>query len=239
LSSRKGIAEVVTDVLVRRGDQEVARTVAGNVTARLSNEAFSALVSRAEKDGVLAENVGRRPDIPPHQFRRLLTRATEVVQRRLLATAGPETQAEIRRVLETISRELNEAAGPRDYAPAQRTVLSLHRAGTLGEAQLQQFAEAKKVEETVATMSALCGVPIETVDRLTTGERSDPVLILCKAVGFGWPTARSIIVAQAGNRRIADEALEAARANFDRLSASTARRVLRFWQVRQVHEELR
>ncbi len=239
IARRQGIGELVTDVLVRRGDQDVARSVASNVTARLSNEAFSALVSRAEKDGILAENVGRRPDIPPYHFRQLLMRATEVVQRRLLASAGPETQAEIRRVLASISRELDQVAGPCDFAPAQRTVLSLHKAGTLGEAQLLEFADARKVEETVATLSALCGVPIETVDRLTAGERPDPVLILCKAVGFGWPTARAIILARAGNKRVSEAMLEAAQANYDRLSPTTARRVLRFWQVRQVHEELR
>ncbi|HWP25153.1 MAG TPA: DUF2336 domain-containing protein [Xanthobacteraceae bacterium] len=238
IATRQGLGEAVTDVLVRRGDQEVARSVAGNVTARLSNEAFSALVSRAEKDSVLAENVGRRPDIPPYHFRQLLMRATEVVQRRLLANAAPETQAEIRRVLANIAQEMNQAVEP-DFAPAQRTVLSLHKAGTLGEAQLLEFAEAKKVEETVATLSALCGVPIETVDRLTAGERPDPVLILCKAVGFGWPTARAIILARAGDRRISEDMLEAALANYERLSATTARRVLRFWQVRQVEEEMR
>jgi uncharacterized protein (DUF2336 family) len=239
IATRQGIGEVVTDVLVRRGDQEVARSVAGNVTARLSNEAFSALVARAEKDGVLAENVGRRPDIPPYHFRQLLMRATEVVQRRLLANAAPDTQTEIRRVLAGISRELDQGATPRDFASAQRTVLGLHQKGSLDEAQLLEFAEAKKIEETVAALSALCGVPIETMDRLTAGERPDPVLILCKAVGFGWATARAIILARAGNKRISEDTLEAAQTNFDRLSAGTARRVLRFWQVRQVHEELR
>lgn len=239
IATRQGIGEVVTDVLVRRGDQTVARCVAGNFTARLSNEGFSALITRAEKDGVLAENVGRRPDIPPYHFRQLLMRATEVVRRRLLANAGPEAQAEIRRVLEGISQQLDQAARPYDFASAQRTVLSLHQAGRLNEAQLLEFAEAKKIEETVASLSALCGVPIETVDRLTGGERADPVLILCKAAEFGWPTARAIILARAGNRRISEEMLEAAQANFERLSAATARRVLRFWQARQVEEELR
>ena len=53
-----GIAETVTNVLVRRGDQEVARNVADNRGARLSDDAFTALVERAEQDDVLAEKVG-------------------------------------------------------------------------------------------------------------------------------------------------------------------------------------
>jgi uncharacterized protein (DUF2336 family) len=237
ISNRKGIGEVITDVLVRRGDQEVARSVADNATARLSNDAYSALVNRAEKDNILAEKVGRRPDIPPHHFRDLLVRATEVVQRRLLATAGPDTQSEIRRMLAAISKEFNAVAAPRDYSAAQRTVLGLHRAGQLGEAELSNFAQSNKFEETVATLSALCGVPIEAVDRLAAGERPDPVLILCKAVGFGWPTAKAILLAQPDSRKPNNQALDAAHSNFERLSPSTARRVVRFWQVREVHDE--
>ena len=239
ISGRKGIGEAVTEVLVRRGDQTVARSVADNASARFSNDAFSALVNRAEKDGVLAEKVGRRPDIPSHLFRELLMRATEVVQRRLLATARPETQSEIRRVLARISKELNTNNTPRDYTAAQRMVLALHQAGKLGETELAEFANAKKFEETVATLSALCGVPIEAVERLTSGERPDPVLILCKAVGLGWHTVRAIISVLPGNKNISNQALDVAYFNFERLSPSTAQRVVRFWQVRQAHEELR
>jgi uncharacterized protein (DUF2336 family) len=236
LSSRKGIGEAVTDVLVRRGDDEVARNVADNSSARLSNDGFSALVHRAEKDGVLAEKVGRRPDIPPHHFRDLLMRATEVVQRRLLAAAKPDTQIEIRRVLAKISKEFNTNTTPRDYSAAQHAVLALHHAGKLGESELVEFAKAKKFEETAATLSALCGVPIEAVDRLTSGDRPDPVLILCKAVGFGWPTVRAIIAALPTNKAVSSQALDVAYSNFERLSISTAQRVVRFWQVRQSND---
>jgi uncharacterized protein (DUF2336 family) len=239
ISGRKGIGEAITDVLVRRGDQEVARSVAENASARLSNDAFSALVTRAEKDGVLAEKVGRRSDIPSHLFRDLLMRATEVVQRRLLATAKPETQSEIRRVLANISSELNTKITPRDYTVAQRTVLALHQAGKLGENELVDFAKSKKYEETVASLSALCGVPIEAVDRLTAGERPDPVLILCKAIGFQWPTVRAIILARPDDKGISNQLLDIAYSNFERLSTSTAQRVVRFWQVRQAHDEMR
>src|SRR5262249_60110704 len=69
ISERPGIAEPVTDVLVRRGDQEVVRSVADNPEARISEGGFFTLVDRAEKDGVLAEKVGLRPDIPPRLFR--------------------------------------------------------------------------------------------------------------------------------------------------------------------------
>jgi hypothetical protein len=74
-------------------------------------------------------------------------------------------------------------------------------------------------------------VPIETVERLMSGDRPDPVLILCKAAGFNWQTARALILVRPGNRGASTHALDAAYANFERLSASTAQRVTRFWQI--------
>ena len=115
ISGRTGIAEAVTDELVRRGDRQVVRSVADNRHARLSDRSFSTLVNQAEEDGVLAEKVGTRPDIPPRLFRELLLKATEVVQQRLLAAAKPETQAEIRRVLAKVSNEVGTATS-RDYS---------------------------------------------------------------------------------------------------------------------------
>src|SRR5262245_27858739 len=229
IAARRSIGEAVTDVLVRRGDREVVRSVAGNRGARLSEASFSALVKRAEQDGQLAEHVGQRPDIPPHLFRELVMKATDVVRRRLLAGARPETQAEIRRVLAMISDELNSQAKPRDYHAAQRVVLALHQEGKLDEPKLVAFATEGKFEETVAALSALCAVPIAAIDRLMGGERPDPSLILCKALGYGWPTARAVIVACPHGK---SAAMDDAQANFDRLSRATAQRVVRFWQAR-------
>jgi uncharacterized protein (DUF2336 family) len=231
IAGRGGIGEAVTDVLVRRGDTAVMRNVADNQSAKLSDVGFSALVRRAEGDGDLAEKVGARPDIPAHLFRDLLVRATAVVQQRLLASAKPETQAEIQRVLDKIARELSNSAPARDYSSARRVVLALHQAGKLGETALADFAKDKKFEETVASLSLLCGVPIETADRLMSGDRPDPILILCKAAGYGWTTARAIIVARPGGKGSSSPALDMAVANFEKLSPSTAQRVVRFWQV--------
>jgi uncharacterized protein (DUF2336 family) len=238
LAGRKDIGEAVTDVLVQRGDTEVMRNVAQNQSARLSEGSFSTLVKRAEGDGDLAEKVGHRTDIPPHLFRDLLVRATAVVQQRLLQAAKPETRAEIQRVLEKVSKEIDETATPvRDYTEAHRNAVALQQSGSLNEGLLVAFAQDKKFEDTVASLSVLCGVPIETADRLMAGDRPDPILILCKAMGYSWATARAIIMSRPSAKGTSAPALDAAFQNFEKLSPSTAQRVVRFWQVRQGDEK--
>jgi uncharacterized protein (DUF2336 family) len=221
-------------VLVGRGDREVARRVAENRGARISETGFSRLVKRAADDGALAEAVGLRPDIPPPLFRELLSRATAVVHERLLASASSEVKAAVGDVVTKVANEIGARVGPRDYGAAQRAVLGLSRAGRMNEAALFAFCGDGKYEETVAGLAVLAKVPISVVDRLMGGgDRPDPVLILCKAVGFGWPTVKAIFWVRPDGKRTSGAWLDEAFANYNRLSESTAQRVVRFWQVRQ------
>src|SRR5260221_5199252 len=238
IAGRSDLGEAVTDVLVRRGSPEVVRNVADNQSAKFSEGGFSALVKRAEGDEDLAQKVGQRPDIPPHLFRELLVRATAVVQQRLLASAKPDTRAEIQRVLDKISKEYDKTAPARDYTAALRLVREMQVADQLGEAELAEFAKERKFEETVASVSVLCGVPVETADRLMAGDRPDPILILCKAANFGWVTAKAIIMSRPSAKGTSNHSIDAAFANFEKLSASTAQRVVRFWQVSPPGDEI-
>jgi uncharacterized protein (DUF2336 family) len=232
LSTRQGINEQLSDILVARGDREVSRSIANNHHAQLSENAFSTLVKRAEQDGVLAEKVGMRTDIPPRLFRQLLMQASEVVQKRLLAKAKPGTQAEIRRILAQVTDEVAAKAAPRNYTVALAAVRALHQERKLSEADIAAFANAGRYEETIAALATMCAVPVEVVDRLMNGERADPVLILARAISFGWPTVKAILNARPGGKPSA-QTLDAALENFDRLTTTTAQRVVRFWQVRQ------
>jgi uncharacterized protein (DUF2336 family) len=111
-------------------------------------------------------------------------------------------------------------------------VRELHKERKLTEADIAEYAKAGKYEETIAALATLCAVPVEVVDRLMSGERADPVLILARSAGFGWPTVREVIIARPGAKP-SGQVLDAAFENFEKLTAPTAQRVVRFWQVRQ------
>ena len=232
LSMRPRLGEALSDILVRRGDIEVARSIANNQGARLSDGAFGMLVRRAEPDGVLAEKVGLRTDIPPRLFRELLMKASGVVQQRLLARAKPETRAEIRRVLAKVTDEVAASATPRNYAAALAAIQAQHRERPLTETDVAGYAKRGKYEEMIAALATVNAVPVDVIDRLLNGERADPMLILARAAGFKWNTVSAIMRALPGPRP-GPQALESARENFERLTAATAQRVLRFWQIRQ------
>ena len=121
ISGRSGIAETVTNVLVRRGDREVARSVAENRSALLSDASFTVLIARSDGDDVLAESVGQRPDIPPPLFRALLLRATAVVQQRLLYPRRRRSRRNSQRAGAGIERDRDQGGAAR-LPGAQRTI---------------------------------------------------------------------------------------------------------------------
>jgi hypothetical protein len=103
----------------------------------------------------------------------------------------------------------------------------------LDAAALAKFCSDGKYEEAVVALAALAKVPISVVDRLMAGDRRDPVLILCKSAGLAWAVVQSVFVLHPDGKSAPGHALEVAFANYARLSAATARRVIRFWQLKR------
>ncbi len=94
-------------------------------------------------------------------------------------------------------RELDSKPQPstvtRDFGPAQGAIVALLHGDGLTETTVQEFARAFRYEETVAALAAMSGVRIATLDPLMAGDSHDPMLMLSKALGFEWSTARALI----------------------------------------------
>ena len=226
MSARQGLAEAVTDILIRRGNGDVLLRLAGNINGHISTEGFRALSEAARSDTQLASLLARRPDFSAELFRELLLHAAESVRERLLAESG-EMPPALRNILEEFVRR----TAPRDYAAAQRRVLALHDRGLLSENKIVEFATSAQRDDAVAAIGLLCAVPVEVVDRVMGADRLDPILIICKAAGWSWQTVRALAGALPTSGSISGQALDLAYTNFERLSATTAQRVMRFWQV--------
>ncbi len=72
ISERPTLTTSVTDVILRRGDRDVVRTVAANDGAQFSEGGYAGLVKRATDDGTLALTVGQREDISSASLKELL-----------------------------------------------------------------------------------------------------------------------------------------------------------------------
>ncbi len=234
MTERPALSAAITDVLVERGDRDVVRRAAGNAGAVFSPGSYSELIKRAAQDGVLTLKIGQREDLSGEHLKELLDGTLDVIRRRLTKVVNPVRQVEIKRAMASIEAAALPTWPRRDFSAAQRTVRDLHQGGHLGESALLGFAKAHKYEEAIASLSVMSGVRLSILDRLISGDRYDPILILGRVLNLGWPTVRALILLWCGPHRTpADADIEAARMNFTRLMPTTAERVVNFWRNRQ------
>ena len=222
ISRRAALSERVTDVLVHRGDEGVVRSVAGNAGARFSDGGFSELMDKAREDEALQGLLRGRGDIPPRQLARLVEIAQEQARRTLTREFGTDRAAEI-------GSAVAAAAGALDAAAA--SVRRKAEAGGLVEDDVLEWLRLGRIDEVLAAIAQLAGVPVGIVAKAYRSPHHDPLLFLVRAVRFGWATFKALLAAQAG-RPPAPETLRGAFAAFQQLSVQTAQRVVRFTAAR-------
>jgi uncharacterized protein (DUF2336 family) len=233
IAQRKSLSEAVTDVLIERGDREVVQSVVKNSGARFSDAGFRMLVKRSAGDDALATEVGRRSDIPRPHFLMLLEKASRAVRARLAAEnplAAAAVEGVVAEVVGGISKDARNASA--DFAAAQAEVERQNRIRRIGEAEIYQYARARKFEETAIALSLLCDTPIDVVERALLDPGAEIVLILAKVAGLSSTTTKAILLLRASDRGMSANDLDRALASFNRLQPETARRVLGFFRTR-------
>jgi uncharacterized protein (DUF2336 family) len=233
ISGRANLPEAVTDVIVERGERKVIRRLADNTTARFSDAGYSGMLDHAEADGELAEVLGLRADLPIKFLRDLLQRATEAVRARLARIAPAELREEIKHILTSLASKGREDAPPaRDFGRAEAIVRRMKGLNELNNAAITGFAKAGKFEEVAASLGILNNsAPTDMMARLLEGPRADLILIPCKSAGLDWATVETILCHRPFKLRIDRATMELATKDYGKLSAETAERTLRFWQL--------
>jgi uncharacterized protein (DUF2336 family) len=234
ISRRASLSELVTDVLVERGNGEVARSTAANNGARFSERGYSTLARRARTDERLAVCVWLRPEVPRRHLLKIFADASEAVRRKL-AAVDPTRGQLFRDMLAKASNRVQAKAreGSPEYAAAYSHVRSLRDAGGLGETQLAAFANAGKFDETSIALALMCDVPIGLTERVMAQERSEEIILIARASGFSWDTARAILTLQAEAKAGAAHELDRHRATFAELKPDTAKKAIGFYRLRE------
>ncbi len=234
IAGRSQINPAVAEVLIRRGDSEVALKLAANPGAAFSPESFSALVQRALDNKNLAETIAERADVPPELYEYLVLRATESVKKHLVATCKPEMRPKVETLLSKVSSRIVQqaAAFPRPNTGWSTATMIKRDLATM-RAQLDKFIAAGATTEIVNTLAQLAAIPAETVKNVIRQSAEDGLLIICRASGLSWPAVRALLNSRAWLRRPAEGEMKAISDRYFRLSSESAQRVLLFMKARK------
>jgi len=152
-----------------------------------------------------------------------------------LSRAPPHMFEEIRDAIAVAASGAHrEMSRTRDFTGAARFVASLAKHGKLTEAELLGFAKERKYAETVAALAELSASGIEVIRPVMQSLRDDGVLIPCRVAGLKWETVAAVLDSRFASGTMGRHELAKARDQYAKLTLETARRLLRFWQVRPV-----
>src|SRR4029078_4138306 len=236
---RSHLGTALTDVLVERGDTQVITALAENAGAELSEKAYADLIDKPEADETLLEKLGLRVDIPLHMFRRLLERVSEAVRTRILALAPAAKRDDIAEILASISNDTVEADEvDRDFATAERLVRLMHEKGELDQVALLGFAKSRQYAAAVTALATLCDASVDMIKQMLDDGRNEPLLIPCKVAGVSWPTLRALLQDEVLGRTASDDELIKLKSDYNKLSPTTARKVLEFWSEHRTYAKI-
>jgi uncharacterized protein (DUF2336 family) len=234
ISRRHSLSEMITDVLVERGDQQVVLSTVKNQGSQFSKKGFTILIQRSDGDDELAASVGSRPEIPPQLFLNLLAVASESVRQKLEA-AHPHAKREVYQVIAEIADRIQSEAlaGLLDDVKIQESAEMLRRSGQLDNRKLEAFAHHGQLEETTAALALMCKLPVQFVKRAMLETRPETILILAAAIGLPWPIVKTILLARAKMRFISENEITQCLAHFERIKPATAQEIVWFYRRRE------
>jgi len=204
IATRRNIAEPVTDILLNRGSDDVARTIAHNRTARLSPQGVHRLAELSERDESIDAGLAGRTDISSKLFDSALAQSAERVG---------QNSAKI--------------------AAAQRAAVSLKQANKLDESAIRGFAVKGEYEGLSAALAFLVNLRYQTLEAMMYSGRASGLSLICRSLGFELGTLSSVLALATSRNNLPPGELDQARREFVEVSRETANRIVRFWQVRQ------
>jgi uncharacterized protein (DUF2336 family) len=233
IAQRLTLREPVTDVLVERGNRVVIHKVVANKGARFSLAGYGKLTVRARRDRTLMLDLGRRSDLPRQYFLKLLETASASVRAKL-EEANPQAAAAIRATIDDVATGLQHEVrkGSRRHATALRDANRCCNAQPFTEATIHARAHAQEFARTVVALAKLGRFPVDLVERALLDKGEDMILILARAAGCSWTTAKELLLMYVAERNPQPDDVARTFERYTKLTPETARNIIDFYRQR-------
>jgi uncharacterized protein (DUF2336 family) len=205
VSRRRTLSERVADVLVKRGDQTVVRTVAQNEGAKLSEGALASLAQKALGDNSLRSLLLKRLDVPDDRLTALADwdQGTKEEEK-----PKPQPTAEQRRMEAAIAKLATVMAGTskssRDLSQALERLARTAKGKPVEEVRVANWIKAEKLDEALAAIAHNAGLPAATIAEAYDTPAYEPLLVVMRAARLSWNTFKLLLTSRNGRVPPAD-----------------------------------
>ena len=235
VSRREVVPEVVSGVIVKRGDDTTLHTLLSNDGARLSRASNEEVVRRAQANPDLHEVVVNRKDMPADLMNDMYFVVEQRLRERIIAENAKLDPAMIDQAISKGRNRIAVAYGsfPEDYERISADVEALRAGGKLTPQLLARYMRDPNPTWFLCALSQMADIDFLTARHLVDKREIDALAIACKAAGLDkalFLTYAMIMLSDSENAM--GKASEYGKLYME-LPRETAERTIRFWRLRR------
>lgn len=235
IARRARISSAVGDSLAQRGNDAVLTRLAQNAGADLSRQALEIMISRAEQSEALREPLVKRPKMPPDLLNGLFFIVSTALRRTIVDRTNDLDPAVIAEAVEESERRLRARLTETDEsgdAATDDVLRELQKSGAITEALLCSLARQHNFTHLAIVFSKLSALSLQTASRVLKDPDPVGLAVVCRACRFDMQTFLALAMERPAGSGPATDANILVEL-FRRTPVEAARRVVRFWRIRQ------
>lgn len=231
ISKRNKLGQRVTDMLAKRGDEDVIRAMASNPGAAFSDRTYRFVAERAKKDPLLQEALVSREDMTQAVVCQITPFLSEELKARLKALDEPPEGGSLLESLTEIAGESEKKKAARKEKAAAYAALEQVRAGGGTASDVaRKMSDRSEFGTLVLFLSSLAKLPEATVTAVMTECDGEKLTTLGRGLALSRDTFSSIL--SLCHRKAGRPAADAAKwvQGYEKTDPKAAEQALKAWR---------
>lgn len=235
ISRRKSLPEMVTDVLLEYGSATVYRVLAGNGGACFSMRGFDQMIERSQDDVDMQHRLAARSDLPENIVHNLAAMLSSKLDKSLKTMGLDSESAMGPALLQQLQARLSQTFQERDRETREieHIVADIRKGRTTIDQEIIPLARENRAFDIASVLSQLTDVDHTTAMMALTGPQDEPIVVLFRALNASWDAFEAVLQLRAKRHRRNYVKSSALARTYAEMDQTTAKRVLRFLQIRK------
>jgi uncharacterized protein (DUF2336 family) len=203
IARRKSLSERLTDILVERGNDDVAGAVTGNDGARFSDTGFDRLVARASESEIILNRLVMRSDLPERIVAGLMPVLASSIAEKIDAVHAEVEDRSAHKLIDEAGRLLADRLRVATSRARPLAILNEQVARgnlSVGEAAIE-LADADELVGLAAFMGLRLGLRSDTVVRNLFAAGEETLMLICRAAALNLDAFSAILRMRCRRRR--------------------------------------
>ena len=232
IAQRATVGETVTDVLVKKGDDTVLGTLAGNNGAQFSRNGMETIVERAKDNDDLELSLVKRKDVPADLAQDMFWRVSDAMREKILNASEDMDESQVDEILLEAEKWFAEQKGKGPLDQAEKFIARKDKLGQLDAGLLLAQIRQDKLPEFIAGLGRLININTSIVREAVFDPESEKLAVICKAADIDFDVFGEYIYCINLNAETEEKDMEALLGVYQRIDTKIAQRTLRFLRTR-------